>query len=89
VRGQGDVFQEPRAQRDDVGIVVHPVQAKANIFGAGEIDGAGSRQAKHGLVGDLAGRLARFQGGVGDVVSGEDFAALDQRGDLVLVDGRG
>jgi hypothetical protein len=33
--------------------------------------------------------LARLQGGAGEIVGGENLAALDQRGDLVLAEGRG
>jgi hypothetical protein len=41
------------------------------------------------LCSDLARDLARLQGGAGEIVGGEDLAALDQRGDLVLVEGGG
>lgn len=88
-RCQGDVLQKSRAQGDGVGVVADPIQTQANIFGAGEIEGPGPRQAEHGLVGDIAIGLPRLQGGVGDVVGGEDLAALDQRGDLILVEDRG
>ncbi|MBW8893288.1 MAG: hypothetical protein JF617_14600 [Burkholderiales bacterium] len=86
---QGDILQKARAQGDGVGIVTDPVQAQADIFGPREIDGARPRQAKHGQIGDLVRGLARLQGGAGEVVGGKTLAALDQRGDLFLVDGRG
>ena len=88
-RRQGDILQEARAKGDGVGIVVDPVQPQADIFGAREIDGAGPRQAEHGQIGDPGRGLARLQGGAGEIVGGENLAALDQRGDLVLAEGRG
>jgi len=84
-RGQGDILQEPRPQGDGVGIVFDPIEPQANIFSPREIDRASPRQTEHRRIGGVSRGLARFQGGAGEVVGGEDLAALDQRGDLVLV----
>lgn len=84
-RGQGDILQEPRPQGDGVRIVFDPIQTQANIFSPREIDGAGTGQAKYGGVGGVSRGLAGFQSGAGKVIGGEDLAAPDQRGDLILV----
>ncbi len=63
-------------------------QAEADIFRPREIDGPGARQTEHGRISDLTRAFSRLEGGVGDVVGGQNLAAPDQRGDLVPIEHR-